>query len=105
MKGKLYTIHEHKPATSIDIDAPPSLETLREIVGGNIQAIPYLTKYGDESCVAFCNEDGKLNGLPINMRATEIWADNFKIESHQLGDVLVGKVAIVTGDNELMEAI
>ena len=48
------------------------LESMQQIVGGSIQAIyPF-----DEPIALICNEEGKLNGLPLN-RA--LWDEDGKI--------------------------
>lgn len=47
-----------------DIDA--SLDNLQSIVGGYIEGI------GGPNFFAYCNEEGKLKGLPINPIATEV---------------------------------
>jgi len=57
-------------------------------------------------CVAFCDEHGKLDNLPTNVRATELWkAALIRADSHRLDDVLCGPVAVVYGDAEFMAAL
>lgn len=95
--SKLITIKTDGSVTETDITAPPSLETLQEIVGGYIEAVPYFNSYGGEPCVAFCNEEGKLDGLPVNEVATAAWGE--VLAKHGgLFDLLVGDIVIVTGD-------
>ena len=49
-----------KTAQAIEIDG--SLESMQQIVGGYIEAIyPF-----DDPVAIICNEEGKLNGLPLN---------------------------------------
>jgi hypothetical protein len=48
------------------------LKQLQEAVGGWIEAVdlsPTLTMW--------CNEEGKLNGLPFNPLATDLWEESF----------------------------
>ena len=79
--------------------------------------MPYFTRVSVSGemvpCVAFCNEDGKGRGLPINRRATLLW--RAAISQHNdipatmipmlREDFLVGDVAILVGDKEFMEAL
>ena len=67
-----------------------NLETLQEAVGGLIQAVdlrPTLTMW--------CNEEGKLTGLPINPVATAMWTRYFGET-----DVIVGDVVFTGGCDE-----
>ena len=115
MKGQLITIapafNGHTCVTTLaPLDSLPSLDMLQAAVGGNIETVPYFDRISidgkQRKCVAFCNEEGKLHGLPVNSVATTMWA----IYAHdhgviKLNDVLCGPVVIVTGDNELLEAL
>jgi hypothetical protein len=61
-------------------------------VGGLIEVKTIQDKY-----TLIMNEEGKLQGLPINERATEIWLANFP----NFPDVILGDVVIAGGfDNE-----
>ena len=56
----------------------PKYEQLKNAVDGYIETIPYFTKlkYLNRHYVrgrAYCNEEGKLMGLPRNPRAEEFW--------------------------------
>lgn len=67
-----------------------NLETLQEAVGGLIQAVdltPRLTMW--------CNEEGKLMGLPVNPVATAMWTRYFGET-----DVIVGDVVFTGGSDE-----
>src|ERR1700747_2179681 len=57
------------------ITTAPKLETLQKIVGGPIELVPFFTTYDGTSCVAFCNEYGKLPryNLPPNRFAHALW--------------------------------
>ena len=50
---------EHHPERA---DIPDTLEAMQEVVGGYVQAVyPF-----EEPVALICNEEGKLNGLPLN---------------------------------------
>lgn len=44
-------------------DIPNTLEELQETVGGYIETVTF-----DADCVVICNEEGRLLGMPHNMR-------------------------------------
>ena len=66
------------------------LETLQDAVGGLIQAVD-LTP----SLTMWCNEEGKLIGLPVNPVATAMWTRYFGET-----DVIVGNVIFTGGCDE-----
>ena len=80
---------------------PPALETLRGAVGGDIEVIPGLTVYihagRPMGCWALCNESGKLIGLPINPRVTELLTMGT--------DVIAGDVVILAGNKEFLRGL
>ena len=105
MKGRIIIIpvDPRTPASSKELAGAPRLEELREGVGGDIETVPFFTTYKGEIAVAFCNEHGKLDGLPVNRRATALW---YAQEPRFIGrDHLVGPVVIVTGDRALMRRL
>lgn len=102
MRGKFIIIKINGDVETTDITQQPGLEALQQAVGGYIEIVPGITSYDGEEAVAFCNEEGKINRLPINQKATRIWNEAF---GEPVGDILVGDVAIVTGDDELLEAL
>jgi hypothetical protein len=76
-------------ASLIDLSADSNeLLTLQIAVGGLIEAKTLQDKY-----TLIMNEEGKLQGLPINERATEIWLANFP----NFPDVILGDVVIAGG--------
>src|SRR5262249_42630926 len=84
----------------------PSLEFLRDAVGGDLELVPFFSTYQDRACIAFCNEHGKLQGLPVNEAANVLWRayrvpPPFTID----GDYLVGPVVVLIGDFEFMRAL
>lgn len=103
MKGKLTIIKASGGITSTDITEGPGLDTLQKIVGGNIELIAGFETYnGERVGAAYCHDEGKLNGLRVNYVATEAWE---KALGYDPGDLLVGDVAIITGDDELLETL
>lgn len=105
MRGILYTLTANPIGmTSQKITAAPTLEQLQAIVGGYIEAVPLFESFGGSPCVAFCNEEGKLIGLPYNDLATGLWHCAIGLE-YPLDDALFGNVALIVGDAELIEAL
>lgn len=67
-------------------------EALSSIVGGYIEYV-----YVTDGVHAYCNEEGKLQGLPVNLEATRL--------AGRLGvDLLVGTVIFLGDDGEGNEA-
>lgn len=102
MKGTMTVLLANGGEEVHHYDAPIPLEDMQKHVGGYIETVPMFTKYKGNSCVAFCNEEGKLNQLPFNHAATSAWAWAAGSISN---DVLVGNVIIIQGDDEFMEAL
>lgn len=75
-------------AQAVRIEDPDELtyEYLRECVGGYLQAV----EIGDLNL--YLNEEGKLEGRPINRRATELALANQAIFAD---DVIVGDVVLI----------
>lgn len=95
VKGLL--IEVNTPPLVVSIDANDSLATLQKLVGGFIEGIS-----GSDWATwhAYCNEEGKIHGLPPNWLATNL--------AHKLGwpegDILCGSVVILGGGDEGEEA-
>lgn len=104
MRGVLTIIPVSGAVSSKELAAPPALQDLQAGVGGDIELVPYFTRYQGKPCVAFCNEHGKLHlALPLNVAATQAW---YMQEPRFMGrDHLVGPIVIITGDRELMEEL
>lgn len=77
--------------TMVEQDIDPVGDDLRELVGGWIECPPC----GDNDLSFFINEEGKLQGLPINRLATEMW--HITTPMMRGHDVLVGTVVITGG--------
>jgi len=59
------------------------LERLQEAVGGLIQAVDFT-----ENLTLWCNEEGKIYGLPINTMATFLWEKYFGMTDYICGNVI-----------------
>lgn len=66
-------------------------ETLRDAVGGLIEAAPT-----DDSLTLWVNEEGKINGLPLNPLGHCLWAEVDVYGCIRAGDWLAGP-CVVTG--------
>lgn len=80
----------------------PTLEELQRSVGGPIQEVPYFLNYENGGCVAYCHEEGKLLGYPVNIRATSLWRDQGMGFG---GDYLCGDVVVICGNREFLEKL
>lgn len=93
----LYTITPDGKTTKTESESVPQYETISEAVGGYIETVPHFDKYEGRPCVAFCNEEGKLDGLDPNPVAQQYWDE-------QLGfynpDYLVGPILIIAADTK-----
>ena len=94
----------YRPDGTVDIQdwtTDPPLKFLQDAVGGYLEAVPFFNRlagiHGPQRAVAYCNEEGKLQGLPVNVHATII--TGVPIDPN---DLLVGNVVVVTGDHEFM---
>jgi hypothetical protein len=101
--------------TAQTLTAPPDRAALQAAVGGDIEKVPWFNTINlggsVRPCVAFCNEEGKQQGLPINDRATELWTEaqrGHAAPDHRvptIHDVLVGPVVVIIGDRELLATL
>jgi hypothetical protein len=83
----LIPVDMSEPLRRIDVIG---LEDFQEAVGGNIEGVTYAS---DRRVCAFINEEGKLLGLPVNWRATKLFAGQL------YGDVIVGPCLIASIDD------
>ena len=99
-----------------EYDRPPTLRELNDGVGGYLEVVPHFQSisYGGTvlNCVAFCNEYGKLDHLPINNTATHAWNLALKRQGLQLCDErgipkewLCGSIVVLFGDREFMSEL
>ena len=93
---------------SIAVDGLPADTTLRKAVGGEIEDVPCFNSISYEGvvhrCVAFCRDQGKDHGLPLNAWATALWHSALRRQGYERGlrredgtvaDRLVGNVVVV----------
>jgi hypothetical protein len=118
MKGGMLTIPVVGAPSVTELDHCPTLDVLKEAIGGGyIEAVPGFesirigARGKRERCVAFCDEEGKLKGMPLNEIATTMWIRARAPTWGQHGlphfppDVLCGPVVVVYGDDELLDAL
>jgi hypothetical protein len=78
-----------------------NLEFLQKTVGGAIEPIPLLRRFGDKRVrQAYSNEDGKRLQLPPNEAATKVWWENIRHYAANpaatvSGEVLLGTVVLI----------
>lgn len=110
MQGTIVSITTDGQVAQRDVTSADILPIVNGIVGGWIEDIPlfstYLVDGKKVDCVAFCNEEGKLLGLPINVTTTKLWYEHLApLCKYDLNDVLVGDIAVVFGDKEFMKSL
>jgi hypothetical protein len=104
MKGKMIVIGTDAKGPGItQLTGPPSLEQLSAAVQGHIEVVPGFNNYDSFECVAFCNEEGKLKNLPPNFFAQYLW--ELAMGRPIPEDFLVGPIAIIIGDAELLRSL
>jgi hypothetical protein len=77
------------PSMWIAATKPPTLADLQGAVGGYVETVDF----GD-GCLGWLNEEGKLDGLPINRVATELCRLHQAIA---LDDYIAGPMVITVG--------
>jgi hypothetical protein len=101
MKGKTIILKTDGTTTEAEWDKPCGLDYLQAAVDGYIELVPHFNKYKGEECVVYCNEEGKMNDLPMNIIASDKW---YEALGFYPGDILVGDVIILTGDSEFLQS-
>jgi hypothetical protein len=92
--------------TRVDNGTPStSLEVLQAAVGGYIEIVPHFTTFESQRCVAFCNKDGKSQGLHFNDAATTAWQQAQLRLGISIDDILVGDVLIMIGTASELERL
>jgi hypothetical protein len=103
MKGNMLTIPPAGPLHGIQLTEAPTLKHLQDAVGGYIEAVHGFCAPGAGGpAVAYCNEHGKLDDLPFNRIATDLWRHCLRRDP---GDTLCGNVVVLWGDEEFMDAL
>lgn len=125
MNGKALVFHPAGGMTETPLDRVPNLTFLQKAVGGFIEPVPSFTSIARDGavvdCIAFCNEEGKLQRLEVNRNATRLWDEALRRIKTDRGapayptgltgrdgkpvDLLVGNVCVIVGDAELLGAL
>lgn len=105
--GIMMVVHPDGTTKTEMIRRAPRLQDMQALVGGMIESVPLVDHRavgeGDKQrVVAFCNEEGKLHGLPVNPEATRMW---HKSVGTNYPDVLVGTVIFLWGDAAFMRSL
>lgn len=92
---RAYVLHPDDRAEPVELPDTNQLAVLQRHVGGYIEAVyGGQDEHGRPTVTFWCNEEGKLQGLPINRRATAYW---WLLDESAAGvDALCGSV-VVTG--------
>lgn len=80
----------------------PELRELQEVMGGEVQEIPYFLNYENGGCIAYGCVDGKILGMPINIKATSLWRDQGMGYG---GDYICGDIVVICGNREFLEKL
>ena len=103
--GKVTFIRASGKAAVFENVAKPSLEALQAMVDGYIERVPNWDALAGEPCVVYCNEEGLIDGLPVNHSATVMW----RAELDDAGEpyskdmaTLHGDIVILTGDRDFL---
>jgi hypothetical protein len=86
---KALIVRASKSIQTVDLDAPEgSYRVISDAVGGYIEAVSL-----DDDLTMYVNEEGKLDGLPLNLLATLLFRTRFGATDIIMGDaILVGGV-------------
>lgn len=93
-KYELTVIHADGVIERTTTPAKPELSLLQSKVGGLIESVPHWASYNGRRAQVWCNEEGRINGLPLNTKATELWLSvlgkgPFSYPPQLFGDVLI----------------
>jgi hypothetical protein len=81
-----------------EVDSEKEYDFLSGAVGGWIQSVFLRNDF--EDFTLWCNEEGKLTGLPFNAFATELWEN-----SYGKTDLIVGDVVLTGGSDDEGETL
>jgi hypothetical protein len=104
-KTKNYLIIVRPDSRNIAIEEivePPPVARLQELVEGFIELVPYFKTIWGRTCVAFCNEEGKLKGMAPNAAAQYLWVAAI---GGQPGDHLCGPIVILAGTRAFLDKL
>lgn len=75
---------------SQEVVTPLDGQELQAFVGGLVQLVEF-----PDGTEIWVNEEGKLFNLPVNHKATAMWADAFRGYDFGADDIIVGDVLII----------
>ena|SRR5882672_2051760 len=107
----IYPPEPDKPVRTVELTDPKCLRFLQSEVDGFVEVVPHFNHVVHEGvrqpCVVFCNENGKLERLPYNGRATVLWEDALPPPHTLLNpvDFLVGTIVVLICDEEFREEL
>jgi hypothetical protein len=84
------------PMHVVDVTERDALGHLQQLVGGYIQVVPV----EHDNVSFFANEEGKIQGLPLNERADTVWEFLLPQSYRVPGDYLVGDCVLIGCDPE-----
>lgn len=113
MKGTVIIVRPDGQITGADFERALQLDDLKQATGnGSVEVVPFFDSVDFAGrvmlCAAFCDEDGKRKGLPINQIAIDMWERALERSGRQGvegRDYLVGDIAVVIGDDEFLAAL
>lgn len=70
------------------------LKVLQGLVGGYVEGVPHFTKFEGKRCRAWANEEGLINGLPLNEQATKLWKEQLGAGPFAYDPKLYGTIVI-----------
>lgn len=117
MRGTMLTILPDGTEKLQPIMGAPTLDIMKQgLAGGMLEVVPLFrhVEWGSDinNCVAFCDEEGKLKGLPYNGPATIRWQESLARQGRSLFDSganmmdhLVGPIIVLWGDKAFMDAL
>lgn len=79
------------------VEMDTSLKSMQKAVGGWLEAVYGYDDDGDMVAAFFCNEEGKLLGLPVNVAATHLWHG---MSQYAISDMLCGPVVVLGPPDE-----
>lgn len=97
----MLTIHPSGTYQYKKLAGIPTLDELHTAIEGPLELVPLLTKLGRSRCIAFCDEDGKRKGLPLNAAAQALW--RLAIGRPITEDHLVGPITIVVASQSFLD--
>ena len=75
--------------THVTADEKPDLYKMQEMVGGNIELVA--CRYENQRRPMIINEEGKLNRLKLNSKATDMYLDLHDVKDYIVGNAIIFK--------------